>query len=144
MKPSSGIYYCLRFPAGWEIAAYRFDQYSEDLCHADIWEEEISKRLAGAWAESLRVTRETLFLSLRNLPYGFPRGRVAFAENKKWTIYHGKNLPVSVDKSQVEKTFSLLKPKWEWDEHEQCPFEDYSELRSLLRIQEEWMHIEQK
>src|SRR5436309_11713498 len=59
LRPSDGLYYCMRFPLGWYPLTYRFDDLPE-LDHSALWQEHVAPVLACLWAERLGIDPDQL------------------------------------------------------------------------------------
>lgn len=145
--PSEGLYYVVRFPNAWRLMARRLDLelamgFSRDeMNHSRFWRIwGLLSLITGQWYKQLRVDRLDLSKRLRFLLYAFPRGRVTKV-GETYVIYHGNDLRpfMCITKQQIEERFSIVKQcRWEFDEHEQCLIADKEEMRSLLKIKEDW------
>ena len=137
--PREGIYYVIRWPAGWELVVNRFKQ-DTDTSHPVWFESTLAPKLAQVWAVKLGISREEIEERIKNLPYAFPRGRVVVGEDESF-IYNGADLTpdMKVKKFMVEEAFDITGLfYWKFDEHEQCLWEDKENIRQFLGIKEDW------
>jgi hypothetical protein len=143
MKPTTGIFYVVRYPERWEVVASRHDEYPDDG-HPDFWRRAaVAAMLARRWHDVLGQTLDDLCEELRRYDYAFPRGRVALVEDK-YCIYHGEDIEpyMKITKKMVETEFNIEgKARWVFDDHEQCLTADKQEVQRILRIKEDWKSV---
>ena len=138
-SPSEGIFYVVRYPAGWKLLATRFQQ-DEDTNHYDWWEASVASTVAAKWAKRLRVTPKELEQELALLAYAFPRGRISKVGRRFLVLQSGDiTPPMNIFNAAIEAAFSIAgRCSWQFDEHEQCIAADRDEIRRILRISENW------
>jgi len=147
---SEGIYFVVRFPAGWKLLAFRFDEHPEGG-HLKFWEDAVAPALAKVWAPQLfrKLSAYELARHQNRLRFdlaenydGFPRGRVTWVEEiDRFVIYHGRNLKRSmkITRQTIEAAFGITgRADWEFDEHEQCTASSAAGVRSALHLREQW------
>jgi hypothetical protein len=143
MKPTTGIFYVIRYPEGWEVVASRHDEYPDDG-HPDFWRRAaVTAMLAQRWHKALDLPSDELSEDLRKYDYGFPRGRIAKV-GKQYCVYYGKDIQpyMKISRKMVERLFNIEgKARWVFDEHEQCLKSDKEEVQRLLRIKEDWPSV---
>ena len=134
-KPSEGIYYIVRYPKGWELLTYRF-QDREEIDHSEWWEREVASLVASAWQfPSLK--------KIRLLTYAFPRGRIS-KPGKIYQVLFGEDFMPATQrlKSEIISAFGIAdKFIWTFDEHERCQELDRDEMRTLIAIKETWAAV---
>lgn len=137
--PCEGIYFIVRFPVGWKLLATRFE-HGEDMNHYDWWEASVASTVAAKWAKRLRVTRKKLEQELALLTYAFPRGRISKVGRRLLVLQSGDLTPaMNISKEAIEAAFGIAgRCSWQFDEHEQCIAGDRDNIRSILRIPENW------
>lgn len=143
-EPSEGIYYVVRTPTGWEAHSYRYDEFPL-IDHTEFWESYVVPVLAHKWSKIAGIKPRELEAALNMYPYAFPRGRVSDARyaGKGYIVNHGKDLPVGVSKSTINRLFSLPPTTpWDFDNHEQCSVNDRDEVRRLLCIKDTWPAVD--
>lgn len=139
-QPSDGIYYALRYPTGWQLFAYRYDDFPSTLDHTEVWEDFCAPVMANHWAPVLKHSASKLEVMFKALVYAFPRGRVINRANpgnreKGLVVYHGDDLPSSISRNTVQRMFSLPPgTQWELDDHERCQKYDRDVMRRLLKL----------
>ncbi len=140
LTPSDGIFYVIRYPKGWTLFAYRYDEYPDTIDHSELWTEYCAPILAHNWAAPLKRPVRALEKAIAQHTYGFPRGRVSRNHRSKFTVHFGNDfLKLGISKNTVERAFTLNGVcKWERDEHEQCQKDDREALRSLFKLKETW------
>lgn len=137
--PGEGIYYVVRFPAGWKAVFYRFEDDS-DYNHYEWWEQSISAMIAAKWAKALGKSREAIRRDIELLTYAFPRGRISKV-GKRFLVLHGADLTPSMrmSKKLIEDAFGISgRCSWRFDEHEQCQVDDKEAIRQYFGIHEYW------
>ncbi len=137
--PSEGVYYIVREPTGWRLAV-QLSAPGEDHQHQAMWENDLAPALAGQWAAALRRDAGELEDILKILVFAFPRGRITKVK-QAYVVYHGNDLLPSMDvsKKDIEAAFGIAgKSHWKLDDHEQCVRFEKDELRSVLRLAEDW------
>jgi len=113
-KPSSGIWYYVYLPTGWQRRSYKYSEYPPDG-HEAFWKRYIVPLLAKAYKLDDAKAKK-----LESAYRGFPRGRVdlsaskdglAFAGEKPntWYFFHGNDFPVQpeAEKSRLVDDFNL-------------------------------------
>lgn len=140
-SPTTGIYYILRYPNGWRLFSFRYDQHPGELGHPDVWERFVVKSLAEPWSRRLRVNPRWLAEELRLCCYGFPRGRVVGVGHRRLVVLWGADHLRFVTKAAVARAFSCPGLRWEIDEHEHCQCDDKEAVRRVLRIEEDWPSV---
>ena len=148
-RPSSGIYFIVPNRDGtWRVRAFRADSDGE-MDHVDAWRCIVVKELYSEWADTIHAPRSVLAMvmgqTLAEYYDGFPRGRVVVGDSspcgkREATVYHGDNLVsgMGITRKQIERCFSLVRPKWVFDEHEQCTYLSARAVRTALPVQCEW------
>ena len=145
-SPTTGCYYVVRLPLGWQAIAFREDEFPGEPGHVKLWMQEygLSDWLARQWATPLGKSPGRLVAELSECWYGFPRGRVT-QSGSQYQVRHGADLTrkMNVTRPALEALFGIQpcatrKSKWIFDEHERCQREDVESIRSLLRISETW------
>jgi hypothetical protein len=137
---AEGIYYCTLDPGGWDVFAYRFDDFPE-ADHSVIWTGYVAPVLAARWARPLRLSPQVLETRLAPLVYAFPRGRVArpVIGSGRFVVYYGQDLPPGITRSKVNNLFGLpVQVKWEPDDHEHCLTADRDAACRLLKVEAAW------
>lgn len=141
--PCEGIYYIVREPTGWKLAV-QLSEAGNDPQHQTMWEDETAPALASQWAATLQMSAGELEHQLKILVFGFLRGRVTKVKDK-FVVYHGDDLQpfMHISKKQIEDAFGIAgKSRWTIDDHERCIEFEKEELRSLLRLTEDWPAVE--
>lgn len=135
-----GIYYVVRYPAGWELLVTRFDQGVDTNNHYDWWETSVAGTVAAEWAKRLRVMPKKLEQELAVLTYAFPRGRISKVGRRFLVLQSGDITPaMSISKDAIEAAFGIAgQCSWQFDEHERCIEADRDEMRRILGIREDW------
>jgi hypothetical protein len=113
-RPSSGIWYYVFLPSGWELRTFPYSEYPPEG-HIEFWVKYIVPELVKAWSLDADQKRKLL-----GVYRGMPRGRVDFSasshgfevEGEKpntWYLFHGDDFPKAVDaeKSTLENAFNL-------------------------------------
>lgn len=136
LDPSDGLFYCVRFPEGWELYSIRVDDFGE-MVHPDVWEELVSPLVATKWSRVLKVSAPELLREVREYCYGFPRGRVVKNIPEGQRIYSSE-IPKQIPRDSIERAFGLTNPKWMRDLHEVPLKYERDALRKLLKIKETW------
>ena len=134
-----GIYYVVREPDGWRLAAQRFAP-GEDHQHQTMWENDLAPALARQWAAALRCDAHELEGLLKIMAFAFPRGRVTKVKGK-FVVYHGNDLKpfMRVSKRAVEQAFRIVgQCRWKFDDHERCVAFEKEELQQTFRLTEDW------
>lgn len=142
-RPFGGIYYVIRTPLAWKLITYSFRSKDDDANHMEWWENTVAGMVAKAWATNPGPKQRQLLEDIKLLTYAFPRGRLSMIGDD-YLFLHGANLTkqMGVSKAQIEAEFGVAKRcRWEFDEHEQCQQDDKAEIRSLLRISEDWSAV---
>ena len=138
-SPREGIYYIVRDPDGWRLAA-QWGAPGKDTQHQTMWEEDLAPALADQWASADAGTATELANALKILVFGFPRGRVTKVKDK-FVVYHGNDLKpfMRISKADIDAAFGIAgQSRWALDDHERCVQFEKEELRSLLQLTEDW------
>lgn len=155
---SGGIYYAVRFPGGWELMTFRFDELGEDILHPWMWEDYVVPVLAARWHASrrgkvsplphgTRVRRQDSGLDaleekLLEHSAGFPRGRI-MPQGLGYVHLHGRDLGVSgLSLDRAERPFGVVGAERVFDAHEQCLITDRDAVRRVLGIEEDWPAVD--
>lgn len=119
MGASSGIFFVVRLPRGWQLCSIRFSEYGLATFN-DLWPE-LCGTLLGIWVHELSDTRpadagarfakiqQALSLFIKS-PDAFPRGWVEKSEKAgKLEIHHGGDLTraMRISRKEVEASFDL-------------------------------------
>lgn len=129
----------IRHPMGWQLV-YRRCSNEATIGHPGLWEHELAQLIAQQWSKPLGKRAKALDSELVLLTYAFPRGRVTKV-GAKHVVYHGKDLQsfMGITRRQIETAFGIVgRCRWEFDEHERCQMPDKEEMRSLLKLREDW------
>lgn len=125
LPPSSGAWYCICTPAGWELFLYRETDLGY-LDHVVFWEY-AAVYLGELWQQVLGQAPDLIASLLMPHPYAFARGRVTWDSRKKAArAFWGEEL-VYNPKPGVERLLGITgMTKWLTDEHEQR--QEYDQL----------------
>ena len=137
--PCEGVYYVVREPSGWRLAALRFNA-GEDYQHQAMWENDLVPALARQWSAALRRDAQELESLLKIMAFAFPRGRITKVKDT-FVIYHGNDLRpfMRVNKKNIEHAFRVVgRCRWQFDDHEQCVGFEKEEVRQALQLSEDW------
>ena len=141
-KASRGIFYVVRYPAGWELITTRFEN-GEGADHSEWWETKVVGMVAEKWAARLRLGQNILEDDLKLLVYAFPRGRVSRVGNR-FNVLQGRDIEPSmaVTRRMIEDAFGIVgQCSWRFDDHEQCQECDKDTIRRILHIREDWRAV---
>lgn len=150
--PTDGLFYCVRLPDQWLLAALFYSEFWQAVDHFVMWEHYLEKDLAAAWAKRLATARpdldyRTLRQELSKLPLAFPRGRVRYQLGEEsdvpgtFKVYHGNDFPevTGISRALVERCFWIQgRARWVFEEHEQCKASERDAIRELLGLKETW------
>lgn len=137
--PCEGIYYIVREPSGWRLAAWRF-AVGQDREHQAMWETDLAPALARQWAAVLQTDAHELEHALKILAFSFPRGRVSKVKDQ-FVVYHGNDRKpfMHLSKKVIEHSFHIVgRCRWKYDEHERCVGFEKEELQCVLGLTEDW------
>lgn len=149
-SPTTGCYFVVRLPVGWQAIAFREDEFPGEPGHVELWTQEygLAEWLARQWAAPLGKKPRLLAAELSECWYGFPRGRVT-KSGSQFQVRQGADLTrkMNVTRPALEALFGIQprttrKTRWIFDEHERCQRGDVESIRSLLRISETWKAVE--
>ena len=127
-----GVYYIARFPDRWRLYPFPWKDFG-DLWHGDVWRRYVADELAGAWAQSTRVTAE----QLKPWWKGFPRGRIERIGVQEYTIFYaGDFAETGITAERITHAFELGNSKvaWSLDPHEEQNPEHTAALKRLLHL----------
>jgi len=113
-RPSSGIWYYVYLPTGWQRRSFKYSEYPPDG-HEAFWKRYLVPLLVKAYKLS-----ETKKKELESAYRGFPRGRVDLSASEDgmavagekpntWYFFHGNDFPVQpeAEKSRLVDDFNL-------------------------------------
>jgi len=138
-RPCEGIYYIVREPSGWRLAAWRFAA-GQDQEHQAMWETDVAPALARQWANVIGSDARQLERGLKILAFAFPRGRVSKVKDQ-FVVYHGNDRKpfMHLSKKAVEQAFHIVgRCRWQYDDHERCVGFEKEEIRQVLQLTEDW------
>ncbi|MEQ1747991.1 MAG: hypothetical protein ABL974_01105 [Prosthecobacter sp.] len=140
--PVSGIYYIVRYPAGWVPLTWVYESGLPHMDHPEFWEHHVAPLLAAKWAAARKTTPARLEESLRLHTYAFPRGRITIYQGIARVLHGTDAIPrMRFSRAAIESEFNLVEPLWEDDEHEHCHEDDKEAVRRLLSIKEDWAAV---
>lgn len=141
-QPIAGIYYLVRYPSGWNVLTWAYEDGLPHWDHPEFWEYHVAPIMAAKWARRRRTTSDRLLQHLHLHTYAFPRGRITIYRGKT-RVLHGSDTiaPMRFDTAAIEREFNLVQPLWEDDEHEHCHEDDKEAVRHLFGIKEDWPGI---
>lgn len=141
-QPSSGAWYWLRFPEGWNPFTIRLDEVFDEEAtgHYVIWQQAASA-LAKAWALIRKADYQDLLHELADCHYGFPRGRVVIQPDGAANVYWGEEKIVS-GRRAIESRFGLSQATWHFDDHERAILPEKQQVRQLLGLTEDWPAVD--
>ena len=108
-KPKAGIWYYLYLKPKWKLWHYTYTEQSRNISHLEAWQ-----ILAEDVAKHYKITSKDVIDEMKELAYGFPRGRVDSTEGlglsnqgNRWFIFHGDDFPLSKD-GEIKKIVGLF------------------------------------
>lgn len=124
-----GVYYILRFPTGWRLYAFPWEDFG-DLWHGAVWRRFVVNDLAESW-----VSANVTATQLQPWWKGFPRGRIERAGAQEYTVFYANDFAESgITPERIAHAFELGNSKvtWSLDPHEQQSPEHQAALKRLL------------